>query len=111
MFYVAQISLLSRDLSFSSHAAVISAFGREFVKSGEVPKDLHRYLIDAAKARTDGDHSTEVRLSQDNAIVQLQRAQVFLDVARQRCDRTLFDHASIGKMDYDLPRESDVELG
>ncbi len=75
--------LLSRDLSFSSHAAVISAFGREFVKSGEVPKDLHRYLIDATKARTDGDYSTEIRLSQDDAIVQLQRAQVFLDVARK----------------------------
>ena len=83
MFYVAQIFLLSRDLSFSSHAAVISAFGREFVKSGEVPKDLHRCLIDAAKARTDGDHSTEIRLSQDDAIVQLQHAQVFLDIARQ----------------------------
>gem|GEM_PF-3067701 len=27
------------------------------------------------------------------------------------CDRTLFDHASIGEMDYDLPRESDVGFG
>jgi uncharacterized protein (UPF0332 family) len=83
MFYLAQIFLLGRDLSFSSHAAVISAFGREFVKSGEVPKELHRYLIDAAKARTDGDYSTEIRLSQDDAIVQMQRAQSFLDITKQ----------------------------
>ena len=56
----------------------------ENLSNREVPKDLHCYLIDATKARTDGDHSTEIRLSQDDAIVQLQRAQVFLDIARQR---------------------------
>ena len=83
MFYLAQIFLLSRDLSFSSHAAVISAFGREFVKSGDVPNLFHRYLIDAAKARTDGDYSTEIRLSQDDANLQMQRTAEFLEMTKQ----------------------------
>ncbi len=83
MFYLAQIFLLSRDLSFSSHAAVISAFGREFVKSGDVPSLFHRYLIDAAKARTDGDYSTEIRLSQDDANLQMRRTEEFLELTKQ----------------------------
>jgi uncharacterized protein (UPF0332 family) len=37
MFYCAQAFLLSKNLSFSSHSAVISAFGREFVKIKAVP--------------------------------------------------------------------------
>jgi uncharacterized protein (UPF0332 family) len=83
MFYLAQIFLLSKDLSFSSHAAVISAFGREFVKSGDIPSLFHRYLIDAAKARTDGDYSTEIRLSQDDANLQMQRTEEFLEITKQ----------------------------
>lgn len=83
MFYLAQIFLLSKDLSFSSHAAVISAFGREFVKTGDLPSLFHRYLIDAAKARTDGDYSTEVRQSQEDANLQISRTREFLDITKQ----------------------------
>ena len=44
MFYVAEALLLYRDLSFSSHAAVISAFGREFAKSKLLDPKFHRYF-------------------------------------------------------------------
>jgi uncharacterized protein (UPF0332 family) len=84
MFYLAQIFLLSKDLSFSSHAAVISAFGREFVKTGTISNQFHRYLIDAAKARTDGDYSTEIRLSQEDANLQIQRTEEFLEMTQQQ---------------------------
>lgn len=39
MFYIAQAFLLGDGLSFSSHAAVISAFGCEFVKPNRVPRE------------------------------------------------------------------------
>ncbi len=32
MFYIAEVFLLEKELTFSKHSAVISAFGREFVK-------------------------------------------------------------------------------
>jgi len=35
MFYAAEAALLAHGLTFSSHKAVIAAFGKEFVKSGE----------------------------------------------------------------------------
>jgi len=56
MFYAVEAILLQKDLSFSSHAAVISAFGREFVKSGIVPKEFHRLVIDAQDLRNTGDY-------------------------------------------------------
>lgn len=47
MFYITQAFLEEKELSFSSHSAVISAFGREFAKTGIVPTKFHRQLIDA----------------------------------------------------------------
>lgn len=52
MFYVAEALLDQVGLAFSSHAAVISAFGQNFAKTGQLPTDLHRYLIDAQAQRT-----------------------------------------------------------
>lgn len=34
MFYCAEALLLTKDLKFSKHSAVIAAFGRDFVKTG-----------------------------------------------------------------------------
>ena len=34
MFYAVEALLLSRDLSFSKHSAVISAFGKDYIKTG-----------------------------------------------------------------------------
>lgn len=33
MFYIAQAFLIGEDMSFSSHAGVISAFGRDFART------------------------------------------------------------------------------
>jgi uncharacterized protein (UPF0332 family) len=46
MFYVASAFLLSRKLSFSSHAGVIAAFGQQLARTGAVPVEFHRYLIE-----------------------------------------------------------------
>ena len=48
MFYIVQAFLLGEGLTFSSHAAVISAFGKAFAKTQRLPSKYHRYLIDAA---------------------------------------------------------------
>lgn len=56
MFYAAQALLLERGLSFSSHSAVIAAFGREFAKTAVVDPKLHRYLLDAQDMRNLGDY-------------------------------------------------------
>ncbi|MCB1189939.1 MAG: HEPN domain-containing protein [Leptospiraceae bacterium] len=56
MFYIAEALLLSKNLSFSKHSAVIANFGKEFIKTGVIESKFHRYLIDAFEIRSIGDY-------------------------------------------------------
>jgi uncharacterized protein (UPF0332 family) len=56
MFYVASALLADLGQSYSSHAAVISAFGREFATAGRLDTKYHRWLIDAQDLRNIGDY-------------------------------------------------------
>jgi len=84
MFYIAQVFLLGQDLSCSSHAAVISAFGREIARPGLVPLAFHRYLIDAQDLRSTADYNPDSGLTNADAAEQIALAQQFLDLAGQR---------------------------
>lgn len=59
MFYAAEALLLSKELAFSKHSAVISAFGQHFVKTGLLPAELHAYFREAFDKRTKGDYAVE----------------------------------------------------
>jgi uncharacterized protein (UPF0332 family) len=54
MFYLAQALLLSKGLRFSSHSAVIAAYGKEFSKTNLLDAKFHRRLIVAEERREDG---------------------------------------------------------
>jgi uncharacterized protein (UPF0332 family) len=56
MFYVASALLANLGQSYSSHSGVISAFGREFAKTGRMDPKYHRWLIDAQDLRNIGDY-------------------------------------------------------
>ena len=56
MFYVAQALLLSKDMSFSSHSAVIAAYGKEFAKTKLLNPEFHRLLLEAQDKRNIGDY-------------------------------------------------------
>ena len=77
MFYLAEAVLLSVGLTFSSHAAVIAAFGKEFVKTGLLDPKFHRHLIIAQKRRESGHHDANHQVSEDQAFESLQWAGEF----------------------------------
>ena len=81
MFYLAQALLLSRGFSFSSHAAVIAAFGKEFAKTGELDVKFHRRLIDAQDTRNIGDYGTGTSVSEAQVQGLLGWAKEFLGAA------------------------------
>jgi uncharacterized protein (UPF0332 family) len=83
MFYVAEALLDQEGLSFSSHAAVISAFGQRFARSGKLPAEFHRYLIDAQSQRTRADYDPRPELSQQDAEKLLQQARSFITAASE----------------------------
>jgi uncharacterized protein (UPF0332 family) len=74
MFYVAEALLLSKDLTFSSHSAVISAFRKEFAKPGTIPGEYHRHLMDAQEARNTGDYQVVSHLTEEEAVQHIAHA-------------------------------------
>ena len=78
MFYSAEAALLKRGMAFSSHKAVISAFGRHFVKPGILEKRLGRDLNVAFDERQVGDYESNFSISEDNARRALERAAGFV---------------------------------
>ena len=83
MFYVAEAFLLGQELSFSKHSAVIAAFGERFVKTGIVPVEFHRYLIEGQDRRNIGDYQIGPSLTAAQAAEQVAHAEQFLELAGQ----------------------------
>jgi uncharacterized protein (UPF0332 family) len=77
MLYATQALLLTKNLTFSKHSGVISAFGQHFVKAGLLPKELHAYLREAFDKRTKGDYALE-EISKSEAKVIIDRAEEFI---------------------------------
>jgi uncharacterized protein (UPF0332 family) len=81
MFYIAEVFLEGEGLSFSKHSAVISAFGREFARTGIVPVKFHRYLIRAQELRNAGDYGELDAVMSDQAADSIAQAEEFLELA------------------------------
>jgi uncharacterized protein (UPF0332 family) len=82
MFYIAEALLLSRNLSFSKHSAVIAAYGKEFALTNDLDPKFHRYLIASQDTRQIGDYGVEenVSLSEANQIITW--TEEFLEAAK-----------------------------
>lgn len=78
MFYVAEALLDKEGLSFSSHAAVISAFGQSLAKTQKVPVEFHRHLIDAQAQRTRADYDLQPDISAQDAQTIVTQAESFI---------------------------------
>jgi len=79
MFYSAEAALLKKKMTFTSHKAVISAFGQYFVKTGIFDKQMGRDLNIIFGERQLGDYESNFSISEDNARHALESAQGFVD--------------------------------
>ena len=83
MFYVAQALLLSKGLSFSSHSAVIAAYGKEFAKTKLLDPEFHRLLMDAQDKRNIGDYGMIGSVEDKDAQEILDWSKKFLKAAKK----------------------------
>ena len=81
MFYVAGALPAHLGQSYNKHAGVISAFGREYAKSGRLDPKFHRWLIDAQDFRNIGDYGIEASVSDDQANLVCEWAREFIEAA------------------------------
>jgi len=80
MFYCAEALLLTQGMSFSSHSAVIAAFGKYFVKTNLLRSILHSYLLTAFKDRQIGDYEVIRNITKREAETDLKNAKEFINL-------------------------------
>lgn len=81
MFYLAEALLLERGMEFAKHSAVLSAFGREFAKTGLFPSVHHQHLCQAEALRIIGDYDAMDHVDGEAAREHLDHAAQFLAAA------------------------------
>ncbi|MHA1578492.1 MAG: HEPN domain-containing protein [Candidatus Freyarchaeota archaeon] len=79
MFYSTQATLLTKNLSFSSHKGVISAFGEHFIKTDIFPKEMGRELNRAFEKRQIGDYEYTFVISKREAEEILEKGKEFVE--------------------------------
>lgn len=78
MFFATEAVLLTKELEFSSHRGVISAFGQHFVKTGIFSKEMRRLLQSAFDMRQKGDYSFRPMIQEATANQILNQANEFV---------------------------------
>jgi len=81
MFYVAEALLAQMGLSYSSHSAVIAAFGKKFAKTARMDAKFHRWLIDAEDIRNIGDYGVDRDVPEEQAAAVCEWAAEFIRAA------------------------------
>jgi uncharacterized protein (UPF0332 family) len=83
MFYLAEALLLSKGLKFSSHSAVIAAYGKEFSKTNLLDPKFHRRLIVAEERREDGHYGASQNISDEDTLESFQWAEEFIQAVKE----------------------------
>ncbi|MCU0276789.1 MAG: HEPN domain-containing protein [Acidobacteria bacterium] len=82
MFYALEALLLSLELSFSKHSAVIAAFGKEFIKTGKMDAQYHADVLEAFDLRNAGDYGAPHAVPREKATNLIKKAKELLKAAK-----------------------------
>ena len=83
MFYCAEALLLTKELSFSKHRGVIAGFGQHFVKTGDLPAEMHQWLREAFDKRQLGDYASPSSLEEEDALDLQEKAERFVQQTKE----------------------------
>ena len=82
MFYAVLALLATKGLGSSKHSGTISLFDREFVKPGDLPKELSRALHMAFERRQQADYGELIQLDEPAATRAIEEAEMFIQKVR-----------------------------
>jgi len=83
LFFAAKALLLTKNLDPKRHSGVISFFSQYFVKTGELEKELAAILKFAQKERISADYDEFYSASVEEAQLQLENAERFLQRVKE----------------------------
>jgi uncharacterized protein (UPF0332 family) len=82
MFYLVSAILLTKDMSFSKHQAVVASFGQHFVKTKIFEQKFHQYLVEAFEQRQIGDYEPLEEITKETAQKSIDHALEFLKAVK-----------------------------
>lgn len=82
-FYAIQAVLLTKNLSFSKHSGVISAFGQHFVRTGLFPKEFGGYISRLFRERQVSDYDFDIILSEEDALRDAEIAEIIVKTVEE----------------------------
>jgi uncharacterized protein (UPF0332 family) len=82
MFFLAEAILYSKGLRFSSHSALVAAYGKEFAKTGILDPKFHRYILVTQKRRETGHYGRESTVTSEEALESFQWAGEFMQAVK-----------------------------
>ena len=78
MFTGARALLALKELDSSKHSGVIALFNQHIIKPGFFPTDFSRFLREAKRIREDADYGDFVKITKQDAQIQLENAKKFI---------------------------------
>ncbi len=83
MLYTAEAFLAKTGTPIRSHQGIILAFGRDIAKTGRVPVEYHRKLIDAERLRNKADYRHQEAVTPEEAQKQIAEAEQLLQLGQR----------------------------
>jgi uncharacterized protein (UPF0332 family) len=79
-FYAVVALLLTKNLSSGKHSGVIGLFNKNFVKSGEIPKEMGKFYSRMFDNRLESDYGELLEIEPDQIRQDLITAQQFIEL-------------------------------
>jgi uncharacterized protein (UPF0332 family) len=74
-FYAIEAVLLTKNITFSKHAGVISGFNQYFVKTGLFPKETNKLISRLFRERQTGDYDFKPNITEADAEIDCEAAK------------------------------------
>jgi len=83
IFYAASALLFSKEMSFGKHSAVLAAFRQHFIKTSEFDVKWSGIYQRVMSHRQSGDYDINVRVEKEQAMLDVEDAQAFVEEVEQ----------------------------
>ena len=83
IFHAMRSVLALDNKDFSQHAGVISCFRKDYLKTGELPRDLSPIITLAFEVRSDCDYDDYYVIEKDEVVNQINNASLFYKLVQE----------------------------
>ncbi|MBE9580385.1 MAG: HEPN domain-containing protein [Desulfobacterales bacterium] len=89
MFTSAKALLALEEKDSSKHSGVISLFNQWIVKPGYFSREISRFFVKAKDLREDADYADFVKITEEDARIQVERASKFFEEAKKSLEEII----------------------